>query len=155
MAAGTFIFLDHTPLHSALEQVEGLDPSPIIHAGLASGILILIAILVNRSYRDQRIAPTAKTFSLSNLIELAVAGLRQFMESLMGSDAKGFLPLIGGTAFFILFNNLMGSLPGLDSATANFNTTLACALVIPMCLRSGSAIWKPTVKTGLSEVIGS
>ena len=46
MAAGTFIFLDHTPLHSALEQVEGLDPSPIIHAGLASAILAWLAILV-------------------------------------------------------------------------------------------------------------
>ncbi len=31
----------------------------------------------------------------------------------------------------------------------------ACFLLIPMCTRSGSMIWKPTVKTGLSEVIGS
>lgn len=141
MSAESFIFLDHTPLHSVIEQPatiekfggmvnNGLEASPIIHAGLASALLILIAILVSRSYRDQDIAPTAKTFSVRNLIELAVSGLLRFMESLMGSDAKRFLPLIGGTAFFILFNNLMGSLPGLDSATANFNTTLACALVI-------------------------
>jgi F-type H+-transporting ATPase subunit a len=109
---------------------NGLEASPIMHAGLASVLLILIAMLVNRSYRDQDIAPTTRTFSVRNLMELAVTGLLQFMESLMGSDAKRFLPLIGGTAFFILFNNLMGSLPGFDSATANFNTTLACALVI-------------------------
>jgi F-type H+-transporting ATPase subunit a len=141
MSADTFIFLDHTPLHSAIEQPvtieqfggmvnNGLEASPIMHAGLASVLLILIAFLVNRSYRDQDITPTTKTFSVRNLMELAVTGLLQFMESLMGSDAKRFLPLIGGTAFFILFNNLMGSLPGFDSATANFNTTLACALVI-------------------------
>jgi F-type H+-transporting ATPase subunit a len=141
MSADTFIFLDHTPLHTAIEQPvtieqfggmvnNGLEASPIMHAGLASILLILIAILVNRSYRDQDIAPTTRTFSVRNLMELAVTGLLQFMESLMGSDAKRFLPLIGGTAFFILFNNLMGSLPGFDSATANFNTTLACALVI-------------------------
>jgi F-type H+-transporting ATPase subunit a len=141
MAADTFIFLDHTPLHSAIEKPatieqfggmvnNGLEASPIIHAGLASALLILIAIMVNRSYRDQELAPTEKTFSVRNLMELAVTGLLQFMEGLMGSDAKRFLPIIGGTAFFILFNNLMGSLPGFDSATANFNTTLACALVI-------------------------
>lgn len=141
MSADTFIFLDHTPLHSAIEQPvtieqfggmvnNGLEASPILHAGLASILLILIAIFVNRSYRDQDIAPTTRTFTVRNLMELAVTGLLQFMESLMGSDAKRFLPLIGGTAFFILFNNLMGSLPGFDSATANFNTTLACALVI-------------------------
>jgi F-type H+-transporting ATPase subunit a len=130
LSADTFIFLNHTPLYSALEQVEGLDPSPIIHAGLASALLVLIAIRVNRSYRDQDLAPSAKTFSLRNLVELAVTGLLQFMESLMGSDAKRFLPLIGGTAFFILFNNLMGAIPGFDSSTSNLNTTLACALVI-------------------------
>ena len=141
MAAESFIFLDHTPLHNVIEQPvtiekfggmvnNGLEASPIIHAGLASALLILIAILVNRAYRDPDLAPTARTFSVRNLVELAVSGLLTFMESLMGSDAKRFLPLIGGTAFFILFNNLMGSLPGFDSATANYNTTLACALVI-------------------------
>jgi len=141
MSADTFIFLDHTPLHGAIEQPatiekfggmvnNGLEASPIIHAGLASALLILIAVLVSRSYKNQDLAPTSRTFSVRNLSELAVTGLLQFMESLMGSDAKRFLPLIGGTAFFILFNNLMGSLPGFDSATANFNTTLACALVI-------------------------
>jgi len=141
MAAESFIFLDHTPLHNALQQpatVEkfggmfnnGLDASPIIHAGLATALLVLIAILVNRSYRDRELAPTARTFSVSNLMELAVTGLLQFMESLMGSDAKRFLPLIGGTAFFVLFNNLMGLIPGFDGATANINTTLAPALVI-------------------------
>ena len=63
-------------------------------------------------------------------MEMATTGLLQFMESLMGSDAKRFLPLIGGTAFFILFNNLLGLIPGFDGATANINTTLAPALVI-------------------------
>lgn len=144
MAADTFIFLDHTPLHNAIEQPatiekfggmvsNALEASPIMHAALASALLVGIAFLVNRSYtkRDGNgITPTEKTFSLSNLIELAVTGLLQFMESLMGEDAKRFLPLIGGTAFFILFNNLMGLVPGFDGATANYNTPLACALVI-------------------------
>jgi F-type H+-transporting ATPase subunit a len=141
MSADTFIFLDHTPLHSAIEKpatVEqfgglvnnGLEASPIIHAGLATVILVLLAIQVNRSYRGQDLAPTARTFSVRNLMELGVTGLLQFMESLMGSDARRFLPLIGGTAFFVLFNNLMGLLPGFDGSTANLNTTLAPALVI-------------------------
>jgi len=48
----------------------------------------------------------------------------------MGEDAKRFLPLVGGTTFFVLFNNLLGLIPGFDGATANINTTLAPALVI-------------------------
>lgn len=130
MAAGTYIFLDHTPLHAALEKVEGLDPSPIIHGGLASLVLVGMALAVNRSFKGKRLLPEERTFSLTNLMELAVSGLLAFMEDLMGEDAKRFLPLIGGTAFFILFNNLLGSIPGFDSSTANLNTTLACALVI-------------------------
>jgi F-type H+-transporting ATPase subunit a len=86
--------------------------------------------MVNRSYRSGELEPSSRTFSVRNLMELAVTGLLQFMESLMGEDARRFLPLIGGTAFFVLFNNLMGAFPGFDSATANLNTTLAPALVI-------------------------
>jgi len=141
MSAETFIFLDHTPLHGALEKPEtvekfggmlnnGLDASAIIHAGLATVLLVGLAILVNRSYRKEGLAPSTRTFSVRNLMELAVAGLLQFMEDLMGKDARRFLPLIGGTAFFILFNNLMGLIPGFDSASANYNMPLACALVI-------------------------
>ncbi|MDT8395664.1 MAG: F0F1 ATP synthase subunit A [bacterium] len=141
MSADTFIFLDHTPLHGVLEKsptVEkfggmvnnGLEASPIMHAGLATVLLIGIALIVSRSYLNRDLTPTEKTFSVANLMELVITGLLQFMEGLMGSDARRFLPLIGGTALFILLNNLMGSLPGFDSATANFNTTLACALVI-------------------------
>jgi F-type H+-transporting ATPase subunit a len=63
-------------------------------------------------------------------MELIVGGLLAFMEGLMGEDARKFLPVIGGTALFIFFNNIMGSIPGFDSATSNYNTTLACALVI-------------------------
>lgn len=131
-AENTFIFLNHGPVHDALERVESLDPSPIIHAGLASGLLILLAWQVSRAYRSrqQDIAPDARTFSLANLMELCVNGLLEFMEGIMGGQARHFVGLIGGTAFFILFNNLMGSLPGFDSSTANINTTLACALVI-------------------------
>lgn len=141
MAADTFIFLDHTPLHDVLDKpatVEtlggmvnnGLDPSPIIHAGLVSIILVAAAYAISRSYGDRRIYPQGKTFSLANLLEMAVSGLLAFMEGLMGDHARRFVPLIGTTAFFILFCNLLGSIPGFDSPTTNYNTTLACALVI-------------------------
>lgn len=130
MAANTFIILDHTPLHDAIARVKGLDPAPIIHGGLVTLILVSLAIALNRAYRGNRVKPSEKTFSISNLLELAVSGLMRFMESIMGEHARRFVPLIGTTAFFILFSNLMGSIPGFDSPTSNLNTTLACALVV-------------------------
>lgn len=132
MSTNTFIFLDHTPLAHAINKVPGLDAAPIIHAGLASILLIGAGWAVSSSYkkRGQDIVPDTRTFSLSNLMELAINGLLGFMEGLIGKEARRFVPLIGGTAFFILLNNLMGSIPGFDSATSNLNTTVACALVI-------------------------
>jgi F-type H+-transporting ATPase subunit a len=141
MSASTFYVLDYIPLHEAIEKpatVEkvggiinnGLEASPILHAGFATLLLIVIAFLVSRRYQKDATLPTEKTFSLANIMEMAVKGLLAFMESIMGSDARRFLPLVGGTAFFILFCNLLGAIPGFDSPTANINTTLACAIVV-------------------------
>lgn len=130
MAAETFLFLDHTPMFTALDRVEGIDPAPIIHGALVFIIIVAGAFLVNRSLKGRRIMPQEKTFSIPNLAELAVSGILTFMEGLMGKEARRFLPLIGTTAFFILFSNLIGNIPGFEAPTSNFNTTLACAIVI-------------------------
>jgi F-type H+-transporting ATPase subunit a len=130
MAAQSFIYLDHTPVAHALEKIEGIDPSPILHAAVVSIILIVAAVLLNRSLRGGRVMPEEKTFTVPNMMDLAVGGLLNFMEELMGPSARRFLPLIGTTAFFILFSNLLGTIPGFDPPTSNLNTTIACALVI-------------------------
>lgn len=138
MAAGeTFIFLDHTPVHDALAsaseglaQFGGLDPSPVMHAALVSALLILLAIAVKRSFGGERRLPDEKTLSFPNLMELIMGGLLTFMRGLMGDHARTFLPLIGTTGIFILFSNLLGTVPGFDPPTSNLNTTLACAIVI-------------------------
>lgn len=125
-----FIFLEHTPIARALEKIEGLDADPIMHAALVSLILIGAALLISRSLKGNRVMPEGRTFSIPNLMELGVRMLLDFMEQLMGEQARRFLPLIGTTAFFILFSNLLGVIPGFDPPTSNLNTNLACALVI-------------------------
>jgi F-type H+-transporting ATPase subunit a len=141
MAGDIFIFLDKTPIHDIIEKPatteaaggminNGLDASPILHAGLTALLLLLISLLVWNRYKRDATLPTEKTFSLANLMELAVGGLLNFMRQNMGEHAGKFLPLIGTTAVFILISNLMGSIPGFDPPTSNLNTTLACAIVI-------------------------
>lgn len=137
MASETFIFLDHTPVHDALEKAGdglsrfgGIDPSPVMHAALVSGLLIVLALAVNRHYRGERRYPDEKTWTLPNLMELMVSGLLGFMQNLMGKHARTFVPLIGTTGVFILLMNLLGTVPGFDPPTGNLNTTLACAIVI-------------------------
>jgi F-type H+-transporting ATPase subunit a len=141
MAGDTFIFLDKAPIHDIIDKpatVEmagglvnnGLEAAPILHAGLTAIILLTISFLISNRYKKDAKLPTDKTFSLANLMELAVGGLLNFMRQTMGEHAGKFIPLIGTTAIFILISNLMGTIPGFDPPTSNINTTLACAIVI-------------------------
>lgn len=141
MTGDIFIFLDKTPIHDIIDKPataeaangmlnNGMNASPVLHAGLTFIILFVIAFLISSRYKKDSTLPTDNTFSVANLMELAVGGLLNFMKQNMGEHAGKFLPLIGTTAFFILISNLMGSIPGFDPPTANLNTTVACALVI-------------------------
>jgi len=138
-ATETFIFLDHTPIHGALENASeafaeygGIDPSPVMHAALVSVVLILLGVMVKRLYKkeEDRRLPDEKPLSFPNLMELMMGSMLNFMRGLMGDHARTFLPLIGTTGIFILFSNLLGTVPGFDPPTSNLNTTLACAIVI-------------------------
>jgi F-type H+-transporting ATPase subunit a len=46
-----------------------------------------------------------------------------------GHGADGFLPFLWTAFFFVLFNNLLGLIPGLASATGNINVTGVLALM--------------------------
>lgn len=72
-------------------------------------------------------------FSLQNIFEiLSVDFLLDLLTGIFGSrkSAKRFFPLLGTSFFFILFSNMLGLLPGFLPPTGNFNTPVACALVI-------------------------
>jgi F-type H+-transporting ATPase subunit a len=68
--------------------------------------------------------------------------LRTFMEAFVGyfygiakdvmgpKRAKRYFPIIGGSACFIFFSNLMALVPGLAPPTSSLNVTLGCALCV-------------------------
>jgi F-type H+-transporting ATPase subunit a len=66
----------------------------------------------------------------SNLLEMVVQAVLGLMQEIIGHDSEKYLPLIGTLAFVILFNNLLGLIPGFYTATDNWNTTLAFALTV-------------------------
>jgi len=50
---------------------------------------------------------------------------------MMGAErAKKYFPVIGASAIFVFFSNIMALLPGMPVATSNLNITLGCALVV-------------------------
>jgi len=66
-----------------------------------------------------------------NLFEILIEQVLQLLEGVMGhKKAKFFLPLMGTLTLFILISNLIGLIPGLKAPTANWNTTIALALIV-------------------------
>ena len=98
-------------------------PAFILYTWIVMAILIAMAIAVRGSLKE---VPSG----LSNFVEMAVGGLRDFTVTTMGPHGMDYFALIGTAAFFILLSNLIGIIPGFESPTANINTTGACAAVV-------------------------
>ncbi|MEY4577225.1 MAG: hypothetical protein RL701_1928 [Pseudomonadota bacterium] len=108
------------------------DVQHIYAALLVLGILALISVVTDTSIRDGKgnLVP-GPAFTIRNFVEIIVGATFGMMRDIMGDKAaRYFLPLIGTCAFFILFSNVLGLVPGFLPPTSNFNTTLGCGLVI-------------------------
>ncbi len=95
-------------------------------------LLIAFALITNARIKnvDEALIPEDK-FTIATFAELLVgATYGQLVEMMGPKAARFFLPLIGTCAFFILFSNGLGLVPGFLPATDKLNTTLACASVI-------------------------
>ena len=99
---------------------------PHVTYGLAASIVLIIIAVAARFTIMEKEAPTG----LQNVIEVIFKGLDNYVQELMGPEGRHYFSLIGTLFLFILVCNLMGVMPGFDSATANLNTTLALALVV-------------------------
>lgn len=126
--------------HSWLDQklvAAGFSDGHVGLAHVATALLVAAlivggALLVSSKTADMKsaIVPEPK-LTVRNFLELFVETAYGMMKDIMGEKpAKYFLPLIGTAGLFIFLSNLFGLLPGFAPPTANFNTTVACALVI-------------------------
>ena len=65
-----------------------------------------------------------------NFWEIVVGGIEDFMVENTGEEGRWLLPLAATVFLFIFISNLIGIIPGFLPPTANYNTTLACAIVV-------------------------
>ena len=105
------------------------------HIYAAVFVLMLIALFAVVTETSIRNAGTDllphDRLTIRNFVEIFVGTAFRMMRDIMGDTAaRYFLPLVGTCAFFIFFSNALGLIPGFAPPTDNFNTTLACGLVI-------------------------
>jgi F-type H+-transporting ATPase subunit a len=57
-------------------------------------------------------------------------GIRDMMEDFIGHGGEQYIPMLGSIGIFVLFMNLIGLVPTLDSPTAQYTVPLGCALLV-------------------------
>jgi F-type H+-transporting ATPase subunit a len=103
---------------------------------MALFVMLLICALAYAGFRrvaagaeEEALVPSSR-LTVRNVFELFTEMSLKFLEDIIGHRGKEFLPLVGTLGFFIFFSNLLGLVPGFLPPTDNYNTTLACALVV-------------------------
>lgn len=95
----------------------------VVSAGVVFLLLTVLAVVVKSKIS---LIPSG----LQQGIEVVVEGLLHMIDENIGPHGRKYMPLVGTLAFFIFVSNFLGMLPGFQPATSNFNTTLACALIV-------------------------
>lgn len=119
--ASLWTWLAANILHKDLETFKFFD-----HA-IAAGFTFLICMVIVFALKSKiKLIPGP----LQQLVEVVLQGLSGMLEDNVGPGGKKYLPLIATLAFFIFISNLLGMIPTFSPATGNFNTTVACALIV-------------------------
>lgn len=122
--------LPHPVLWSTLLNVDTItiggatvEFKHVFYTWCAMAILFSLGLIVRSSLK---VVPGA----LQNVFEVVIGGLEDFVVGNIGEDGRKVFPLLGGIFLFILFQNLLGLVPGCDAPTANVNTNAAMALFV-------------------------
>ena len=115
-----------------VKYIPGLNKLPVhfSNAILVAIIVAVVALLARKKVKvekDEDIIPDDK-LTFKNIVEFILEGVFFLGKDTLGEKTKRFSMLLGTLAFYILFCNLSGLIPGFAPPTANWNTTLAMAL---------------------------
>lgn len=105
---------------------------PIVAALFVAVIILALAWLARQRLAnvDQTVIPDDR-LTLRTFMEIFLGYFYDLAKSMMGSErAKKYFPIIGASAIFVFFSNVLALLPGMPVATSNLNITLGCALVV-------------------------
>lgn len=119
----SFILGHHPDKHSS---------EPVLTAMIYMAFLFLLVLIARRRLVNLREAaiPSEK-LTLVTFFEVFLGYFYNLMKDVMGpARAKEHFPLIGASALFIIFSNLIGIVPGFGSPTSSWNVTLGMALVV-------------------------
>jgi F-type H+-transporting ATPase subunit a len=128
--------LEHNAHLLGRSFVQGVEPTWQSWEPLAASLFVILMVIGIAAYvrsqvttKDSVLPETRLT--LRTFLEIFLEYFYEMARSVMDADrAKKYFPLIGGSATFIFFSNLLALIPGMPVPTSNLNITLGCALVV-------------------------
>lgn len=78
---------------------------------------------------ETAILPSSR-FSLRGIMEMLTETVGGLADMVIGEHGKHYIPFFTAVFFFVLFNNLVGILPGMTPATENINTTFGFGILM-------------------------
>ncbi len=113
-------------LNAALSSLMGtsvhLPDQGVIAWFIAFSCLLIFPLLSRRFSVDS-------PGKAQHLLEIGMESVNSMLDSFIGKHGRGYFPLMGGFAFFILVCNLITNVPGFQPPTADLNGTVALALM--------------------------
>jgi F-type H+-transporting ATPase subunit a len=105
---------------------------PIVAAIFVAVVVLILALMARARLTrlDEAVIPDDK-LTLRTFMEVFLGYFYDLAKSMMGAErAKQYFPIIGTSAIFVFFANIMALLPGMPVATSSLNITLGCAAVV-------------------------
>lgn len=116
------------------EKVEHLgvshDSVVAICGSLVVTLFIIVLSLVGKmalGTGEDAVKPAGK-FTIKGFFEAFTEFINSVIDMVIGHHGRPMLPLFGAIFFFIVFNNLIGLLPGFPAATSNMNATISLGI---------------------------
>lgn len=93
-------------------------------------ILFLASVVRSRIGGDNALIPEDR-LTLRTFTEVFLGYFYDLAKSIMDAErAKKYFPIIGGSALFVFFSNVLALIPGMPVATSSLGITAGCALVV-------------------------
>lgn len=89
-------------------------------------VAIFFSFFAIKVYRKREMIPGP----LQNLLEILVEGMYNFIKSILGKDARKYVPFLGTLFFYILGMNLLGIIPGGFSPSTAIEITASMAVMV-------------------------
>jgi F-type H+-transporting ATPase subunit a len=111
---------------------------PIAASLLITLLVLAFAVRVKSQLgnADAAVVPEEQ-LTLRTFMEAFLSYFYDLAKSVMDAErAKKYFPLIGASALFVFFSNIMALIPGFPVATSHLSITLGCALVVFVCFNA-------------------